>query len=123
MNNNINQEEIMKKEIKQKVNKINNNIKSNLSFSKSNVNLKKNLLQSPKKSKYSSRNNNLNISYDITTTNEIFEIFQNTQILDSSYLKNYDYDKEVLKFEENKIENEKNEDKVFDRFSFKQIFS
>ena len=123
LNNNINQEEIMKKEIKQKVNKINNNIKSNLSFSKSNVNLKKNLFQSPKKSKYSSRNNNLNKSYDITTTNEIFEVFQNTQILDSSYLKNYDYDKEVLKFEENKIENEKNEDKVFDRFSFKQIFS
>lgn len=123
LNNNINQEEIMKKEIKQKANKINNNIKSNLSFSKSNVNLKKNLLQSPKKSKYSSRNNNLNKSYDITTTNEIFEVFQNTQILDSSYLKNYDYDKEVLKFEENKIENEKNEDKVFDRFSFKQIFS
>ena len=123
LNNNINQEEIMKKEIKQKVNKINNNIKSNLSFSKSNVNLKKNLFQSPKKSKYSARNNNLNKSYDITTTNEIFEVFQNTQILDSSYLKNYDYDKEVLKFEENKIENEKNEDKVFDRFSFKQIFS
>ena len=123
LNNNINQEEIMKKEIKQKTNKVNNNIKSNLSFSKSNVNLKKNLFQSPKKSKYSARNNNLNKSYDITTTNEIFEIFQNTQILDSSYLKNYDYDKEVLKFEENKIENEKNEDKVSDRFSFKQIFS
>ena len=123
LNNNINQEEIMKKEIKQKTNKVNNNIKSNLSFSKSNVNLKKNLFQSPKKSKYSARNNNLNKSYDITTTNEIFEVFQNTQILDSSYLKNYDYDKEVLKFEENKIENEKNEDKVFDRFSFKQIFS
>ena len=123
LNNNINQEDIMKKEIKQKTNKVNNNIKSNLSFSKSNVNLKKNLFQSPKKSKYSARNNNLNKSYDITTTNEIFEIFQNTQILDSSYLKNYDYDKEVLKFEENKIENEKNEDKVSDRFSFKQIFS
>ena len=78
---------------------------------------------------YSKEKTKLNKSFDIPKKNDIFETLHNTQIIDSSCLKDYKYDNKFITpntftYEDEKKENERNtgylgQEDFFDRFSFK----